>query len=252
MVALYDMHCHLGFASDDQSSALFSDEEAAGGFLSATVTPGEYQELLSREDISPKVRVALGIHPHWVSQGICDGDALDKFLQFAPDVPIISEVGLDSRKKWVGQKESQLRVFRQVLEACRGGQKLLSVHTSEAEMETMDLMEEYGTFRDNRCIFHWYSGSCEGLHRAIKLGSYFSCGRKMTVSKRGREYLKVIPADRLLLETDFPREAGDAYSLEEHLAALQEILTAIEDIRGERLGDRIAGNSGELLESVAR
>ena len=38
----------------------------------------------------------------------------------------------------------------------------------------------------------------------IRMGCWFSCGPMMMGVKRSREYAKLIPADKLLLETDFP------------------------------------------------
>ena len=69
----------------------------------------------------------------------------------------------------------------------------------------------------------------------------------MTKSKRGREYLKVIPKDRLLLETDYPRGEDAQFSASAQADMLCEIVEAMEHIRGEHLREYVAGTSAELL-----
>ena len=57
-------------------------------------------------------------------------------------------------------------------------------------------------------IFHWFSGSSAQLKRARDLGCFFSVNAFMLQTKRGREYAKAIPLDRLLIETDLPEETS--------------------------------------------
>ena len=70
----------------------------------------------------------------------------------------------------------------------------------------MDILEEYELLEDNTIIFHWFSGSSAQLKRARELGCFFSVNAFMLQTKRGREYAKAIPLDRLLIETDLPEE----------------------------------------------
>ena len=247
-MTVYDMHCHMGFADQsDPTCSLHVADPRLDGFLCATVTPQEFKDLQERHPEHPMARFALGLHPQWVTKGICDESSLQLFCELVGDAAFVSEVGLDYREMYVAGKEGQLACFHGVLSAVQNGERVLSIHTSEAEREVLDLMEEYGTFRNNRCVFHWFSGSCDQLHRAIKLGAYFSGGLKMTKSKRGREYLKVIPKDRLLLETDYPRGEDAQFSASAQADMLCEIVEAMEHIRGEHLREYVAGTSAELL-----
>ena len=72
----------------------------------------------------------------------------------------------------------------------------------------MDMLEKYELLEDNTIIFHWFSGSSAQLKRARDLGCFFSVNAFMLQTKRGREYAKAIPLDRLLIETDLPEETS--------------------------------------------
>ena len=69
----------------------------------------------------------------------------------------------------------------------------------------------------------------------------------MLQTKRGREYARILPADRLLLETDLPPSAGGLFDPDELLGTLSGTLEALETLRKEALGDRIAAASARLL-----
>ena len=72
----------------------------------------------------------------------------------------------------------------------------------------IDMLEEYELLVGNTIIFHWFSGSSAQLKRARNLGCFFSVNAFMLQTKRGREYAKAIPLDRLLIETDLPEETS--------------------------------------------
>ena len=96
----------------------------------------------------------------------------------------------------------------------------------------------------------WFSGASDDLHRAIKLGCFFSVGPRMLASRRGREYARQIPVSQLLLETDMPARAGDKLPAEVWRAELDNALSGIAQLKGidrANLAERIASTSRELL-----
>ena len=72
----------------------------------------------------------------------------------------------------------------------------------------------------------------------------------MLATKRGREYARQIPLDKLLLETDAPKELGDPGDAQALAGELTQTLDMLDDIRIERkelLAGSIAQTSQELL-----
>jgi TatD DNase family protein len=69
----------------------------------------------------------------------------------------------------------------------------------------------------------------------------------MLSTRRGREYARVLPADRLLLETDLPPESDSAFALDAWEADIREALAQLESIRGEAMAAQLADTSIQLL-----
>lgn len=218
--ALSDMHCHVGFMSDP---AVFvkDAQNVHSRILAVSATPQDYgalKEKLFRDSreafgssiaqvgLMQSVFLALGLHPWWISS---DKTLLEKQLQefdtFFLETPYIGEIGLDFSSRRAQTKEWQVRAFDHILKRCADrGQLLLSIHCVQAYPELFACFEKSGVLQNCAGIFHWFSGSSEHLTKAIRQGCYFSINKRMLSSKRGREYAKAIPENRLLLETDAP------------------------------------------------
>lgn len=122
--------------------------------------------------------------------------------------------------------------------------RVLSIHCVRAYDDALLLLDRSGCARKCDCIFHWFSGSFEHLQRAIQLGCYFSVSERMFGSKRGREYAKAIPLDRLLLETDAPfvddplsAHPMVPYTYGEVAEELSRAALQLAELRGETLSD---------------
>lgn len=243
---LFDMHCHLDFANDPVQAVADAAERGICA-LSATVTPSAYETAVKQFDSYGNVAVGLGLHPWWVADGSITEDELLCFARLAGQTRVIAEVGLDFSQGREGSRQAQVDAFEQVLDACRAGGKLISLHASASAGAVLDLLERYGTLQRNACMFHWFSGTSDELQRAIGAGCFFSVGPRMLATKRGRAYAKAIPVERLLLETDEPSRPKGRFTTEGHQLHLQHALAELEALRGEPLAQRIAATSRKLL-----
>lgn len=253
MDSYFDMHCHLELVAD---AALAAEEGAAAGIraFSCSVTPDDYErasELLSE---APNMRVGLGAHPWWIADGRVAGEQLDAFCELAPSCAFIGEIGLDfaGKRDTAANRALQVAALSRMLNACNQGSggKLLSVHAVKAAGTVLDALEAADTLARHRVIFHWFSGSSDELQRAKAAGCYFSVGPRMLASRRGREYARQIPLDRLLLETDLPAHEGDPLSAEFWQADLNNALTGIAQLKQidrEAVLDTINQTSAQLL-----
>lgn len=224
-VVLDDTHCHVAFMADVKQFA--ADAAAAGSRIFATTAePIEY--VLDREEAdcaeiradetqtarvgtdegtaAPGLYWGVGIHPWWVARtrGMLPF-YLSKFEELLPRTAYVGEVGLDFSPRRESARDNQLMVFERIAQLCaQAGGKVLSIHCVRAHDDALAILERTGCMQNCICIFHWFSGSSEHLKQAIDLGCYFSISERMLASKRGREYAKAIPQNRLLLETDAP------------------------------------------------
>lgn len=218
-----DMHCHLDFADD--ACAIAREAQRYGiGFFSGTVTPEGYERASMLLSGCKNVRVGLGFHPWWITEASLaapkeEGSSLEHFISLAGQTSYINEIGLDFSSRFSETKEVQVEALKVMLSCvCEGA--VLSLHSVKATDVVLDLLEGTELFSSNSCVFHWFSGSNSELRRAIKLGCYFSVGERFLSSKRGREYLKVIPVNQLLLETDLPAQEHSNTTFEELSSSL--------------------------------
>ena len=263
VLPLSDMHCHLDFASNGAQLAARAADEGMPVFAN-TVTPEGYvcasreQGLASaRQDgqSSSSVKLGLGLHPWWVqsdqsSQGAAwNEESLALFESLAPATRYFGEVGLDFGPRHKATASEQVQALGRILAQCQG-EKLVSFHASKAEDQLLAMLQQRKVTFHNVCILHWFSGSSDQLWRAIRIGCCFSVNKRMLSTKRGREYAKVMPENRLLLETDWPPKEGDRMSFDgwqAELAHTVELLAAARSCEPAALAETLSRNAKRFL-----
>lgn len=226
----FDAHAHMSFAPDVASFASWFTERFAGAF-STTVSPADYCFAQQALASFPKIKVGVGAHPWWVAQGKISDEDKALLPDLVASARYIGEVGLDFGKNGLAKsvfatdeqtKQAQIEVLRTIFAAAKknpvpsviegAGEtkdgRVFSFHAVRGADVVIDMLEEYELLEDNTIIFHWFSGSSAQLKRARDLGCFFSVNAFMLQTKRGREYAKAIPLDRLLIETDLPEEVS--------------------------------------------
>ena len=249
MSILHDMHCHLDFMANGEEVA--RDAQAAGTYIFAnTVEPDGYATACGRFAEFGNVRIGLGLHPWWV-------DAEDPSRQVAafeeqlPNARYVGEIGLDFGRRGAATRDMQMEAFSHIAKLCAdAGGKLLSLHAVRSAETVLDILERTGALTTCTCIFHWFSDTSTQLLRARHAGCFFSVNPMMASTGRGREYIKAIESDRLLLEADAPPEQGMAYSYRELCTQLGRASEAIASAHGDAVLDTIAATSKRLLGSM--
>ena len=181
--------------------------------VSPAVLPETSSEVLSRQHAkgaSSKrftfVHPGLGIHPWWIHEDKENvNQLLNDFDGAFSGTKVIGEVGLDFSRHHLHTAENQKEALSFIFRRCADwGGFVLSLHCVQAYSEMFDLFKQTKVLSCCTGIFHWFSGSSQDLMQAIESDCYFSISKRMLSSKRGKEYVKAIPEDRLLLETDAP------------------------------------------------
>ncbi|MHC4906328.1 MAG: TatD family hydrolase, partial [Planctomycetota bacterium] len=157
--------------------------------------------LISRHD---NLWGALGYHPH-EADDVTDADMelLKKQLGHAR-VVAVGETGLDYHYLH-STAENQQRVFRQHLDIAAEVQLPVIIHTREAWEDTMAILDEYAGKLKN-VVIHCYGGDVEQTNRVLDRGFYISFTGTVTFKNNQalRDVAKMIPLDRLMIETDCP------------------------------------------------
>ena len=227
-----DAHCHLGWFEDPKATARAAAERGIK-MLAVTVTAQEFLGLRGSLADMGNVMLAAGLHPWWVRS---ERDA-GELCALLGDVRWVGEIGLDASPRHADTWGAQLAAFRRICAICAQASdplspKVLSIHAVRSASAVLDLLEETGAAERCRCVLHWFSGSSDELVRARGLGCWLSLGERALATRRGREYARQVPADRLLTETDLPAAAGAQGGAKEILASLERAVSGIAAARG--------------------
>lgn len=241
---IHDAHLHLEFFANPKSFA--RDAATIGlGVFANTVTPQGFESIRCMANEATNVCLGLGMHPWRVEDA-----NVDKFDRLLPQTNWIGEVGLDFSPKRA-HHERQLKVFEHIAHACATeGSKVLSIHSVRSAGVVLDVLERTGCIRECTCIFHWFSGSTEDLWRAIRSDCWFSVNEMQARTRRAKEQLKLIPNDRLLLETDLPPADDANTTVDEVVASLTRTQKLVEHIRNASLGDQLQQNWERLTNTA--
>ncbi len=145
-----------------------------------------------------------GIHPcdaikyDNVDYVICE---LEKLLLDKKAVAI-GEIGLDYHWQDV-PKETQLIYFEKQMALAEKLNMPVVIHDREAHGDCLEMIKKFPRVKG---VFHSFSGSPEMATELVKLGWYISFSGTVTFknARVPKEACKVVPSDRLLIETDAP------------------------------------------------
>ncbi|MCK9207387.1 MAG: TatD family hydrolase [Salinivirgaceae bacterium] len=196
MANLYDTHFHLDlFESREKIIKEIDDNQIYT--IAVTNLPVLFTKL--NDSLSSKfIRPALGFHPELLSQY---KHLIPQMWTLLNETRYIGEVGLDF-KTGKAYKELQISFFSELIERCNVfGNKILTIHSRQSASEIVSII---GKDFKGKVILHWYSGNKTTLKNAIDNGYYFSINYSMVNSNTSKELIKIIPLERLLLETDAP------------------------------------------------
>ncbi len=129
--------------------------------------------------------------------------------------------------------------------------RVLSIHSVRSAAACLDILEETSCIDRCRCVFHWFSGNSDELHRAVQDGCWFSVNEMMLRTRRGREYARQIPLDHLLTETDFPPGENVPFSASQIANSLQKTIAQVAESRHlspDELQQHLAQNAQALLQ----
>lgn len=240
---LIDTHFHLDLM-DNMQLLIKQSKNVNVGIMAVGTTPLAYKQELRVVNGANAIKVGLGLHPQLVKQR---HQEIDLFLNLFKEAKFIGEVGLDFNKEYEESKEMQLICFQKIVRQCAiEGEKVLSIHSVKSAKETIEVLQEAGAFNNCKCIFHWFTGSVSERKLAIDNGAYFSINPKMLKTKAGKDVIRNIPVDRILLETDAPFTLK-CDSMEDLYNELERIAREICYIRNEDVISQIEDNSMRIF-----
>lgn len=203
---LVDSHCHLDFPDfNGREEELLAAMQAngVGWALVAGVTLERFPAVLALAERFPNLYAAVGVHPDTQDGVEPDQETLLRLARH-PKVVAIGETGLDYYRL-EGDLEWQRERFRTHIRAARHCHKPLIIHTREAATDTLRILEEEGAGEAGG-VFHCFTETVAVAEAALALGFHISLSGIVTFKNalQIKEVARVVPLDRLLVETDSP------------------------------------------------
>lgn len=202
---LIDIHSHFDMLEDTPEMVL-AKAKAVGvnKIITIGTEAGDLQYVLDvSAKLYPDVYCTLGVHPHhgsgWSEE---TGSFIEKHLP-EKTVVAVGEIGLDYYYKQ-SPPEEQKHAFRRQLEIAQKFKMPVQIHTREAEEDTVEILKEFNG--KVKGVIHCFTSSEWLARQCLDLGYNISFSGVVTFKNADslRETCKIVPLDRIHVETDAP------------------------------------------------
>ena len=205
----FDSHCHLDridLADHSNSFAQLLENirlQQVTRMICIGVNLESFDEMYAKIEPYEQIYCSAGVHPDYkqVKEPTVDGLCA---MAKNEKVVAIGETGLDykSSKDKVDWQRNRFSIHIEAAKQCR---KPLIIHSRNAKQDTLAILREQNAETIGG-VLHCFTEDWDMAKQAIELGFYISISGIVTFHQADnvREMAKMIPADRLLIETDAP------------------------------------------------
>ena len=206
---LIDTHAHINMLSNPEQGIIEAREAGVKEIIIPSASSDDFENILEICHKFDDVYATLGVHPEDCEK-FSDNTA-KKIMNLAQHKKVvgIGEIGLDYHYT-KENKDIQKRVFKTQLEIAKILNLPVVIHDREAHEDTFEIIQEFN-LKD--VVFHCFSGNSEFAQKCIDKGYYIAIGGVVTFknAKDLKEVAKIVPLEKLLLETDAPYLAPVPY-----------------------------------------
>ncbi len=264
---LFDTHVHFdGIGKMEEMSSVVDRALAAGvtGMIAVGgCEAGNNFAVQMAEKFPAHIKAAVGYDRSQAGK-YCDDSAgtaslMDQMtmkLKSNPAVVAVGEIGLDFHysPETAGRQEV---LFREQLAVARDAGLPVIVHSRESDEAMLAALSEHAGLRkganDSMGVLHCFTGNIQFARCLLDLGFYISFSGIVTFKKAEelRAVAKIVPADRILVETDAPYLAPVPFrGMRNEPAYLPNVAGVLADVRGcsvEEIAEQTFGNAKRLF-----
>jgi TatD DNase family protein len=211
---LVDAHAHLDsakFEGDRQAVLTRAWEAGLGAIVTIGVDLPSSQRAVALAEAYEGIYATVGMHPHHARK--LNGEVLARFREMGrhEKVVAVGEIGLDFYRD-LSPRDVQRRAFQAQLAWAAQLGKPVVIHDRDAHEGIMEVLagwaerQQGSPLKDRLGVLHTFSGDLAMAEQAVALGFYISIAGPVTYhnARQLPEVVRVVPLDRLLVETDAP------------------------------------------------
>ncbi|QZA82800.1 TatD family hydrolase [Deefgea piscis] len=250
-----DSHCHINFAdlaaNMPQLLANMQDYDVSHALCVAVNLP-ELPSVLALAQQHDNIFASVGVHPDYEDTPEPTVAQLVELAQ-SPKVVAIGETGLDYFRL-TGDLEWQRERFRTHIRAARETGLPLIIHTRASSEDTIRILREENA-QDVGGVMHCFTESWEVAQQAMDLGFYISLSGIVTFKKAEdlKQLARLMPLDRLLIETDSPYLAPMPHRGKQNQPAwVRHVAEHIAELKGIPLSDVAEATTQNFFKLFAR
>lgn len=199
----FDSHCHLDFLGNPGRCMADAQAAGIGHWLVPGTEPEQWQQAHQYFNQDGRVSLAAGHHPWFLPESPPDTHLLESWLDHHPDCVAIGEIGLDFFKHHPGSKAAghQFDWFLAQLSIASERQQPVILHSVKAHDRILQGLKRYPKLVG---VVHGFVGPYAQAMAYVDRGFYLGAGSVVFRSAKTLDAFALIPADRILVETDAP------------------------------------------------
>jgi len=204
---MIDSHCHLDhdpLCANLEEIILRSKKVGVEKILTICTTTSNYQDILKIIKKDNIIYGTFGIHPHEVKTYRVEKEEIINNVLISEKIIGVGETGLDFYYN-NSDKDDQINSFKHHIDAAIKLNIPLIVHSRNAENETFEVLKKKYT-KKLKILMHCFTGTISFAKNLMSLECYFSASGIITFknSLELQNIFKIIPLNKLLIETDSP------------------------------------------------
>ena len=204
---MIDSHCHLDhepLKSDLSNIIKRSKDIGIEKLLTISTSVESFQNIKNIINEDEIIFGTIGVHPHETDNNEISVDYIVKNFEENPKIIGIGETGLDFYYN-NSDKEKQIKSFKKHIEASIKTNSPLIVHSRNAEDKTFEILNKYKGEK-LKILMHCFTGSKNFAEKLLKLNAFFSASGIITFKNSTdlQETFKILPLEKILIETDSP------------------------------------------------
>jgi TatD DNase family protein len=249
---LIDSHCHLDFPpfDCDRDAVIQRAKEAGISYfinIGSTIESSIASCALAQK--YTQVYACVGVHPHDADTFNQEAENKLKELAQQSKVVAIGEIGLDYYRN-LSSVDNQKKAFIKQITLAKELKLPLVIHSRSADNDVIEILKSAMPLH---AVIHCFSSDENFLQACLKMGFFisFTCNITYKKAQNLRDIVKLVPLNRLMLETDAPYLSPEGFRGKRNepfqIKLLAQEISRIKDVSFADIATRTTQNAKEFF-----